>query len=138
MNGPLVFQSVFVYFYILCLHIFLPFPSFFTKQVVSTVVSGILFACFVTVECISKGCSLLLWPHSCSKKVPVGKESELSRGGAITLYGWNILNCRKNEQKEWQILQLRLLNMFHIHSHNFQYCGSWKGKVLTGQLLKDL
>ena len=38
------------------------------NTVVSTVISGILFARFPTVECISKGCSFLLWHHSFSKK----------------------------------------------------------------------
>ena len=47
------------------------------KVVVSTVVSGILFAHFPTVVCVCKGCSFLLWRHSCSKKVPVEKESFL-------------------------------------------------------------
>ena len=36
--------------------------------VVSTVVSGIPFARFPTVECVCKGYSFLLWHHSCSKK----------------------------------------------------------------------
>ena len=57
----------------------------FVFSVVSTVVSVILFARFPTVECISKVCSFLLWRHNCSKKVPVEKESKLSRGVGLLL-----------------------------------------------------
>ena len=60
------------------------FQGFGVAAVVSTVVSGVLFACFSTVDCINKAWSFLLWCHSCSKKVPVELESSLSRGGAIT------------------------------------------------------
>ena len=51
--------------------------------VVTTVMSGVIFAHFPTVECIPTTCSFLLWRHKCSKKVPVEKESHFSMGGAI-------------------------------------------------------
>ena len=48
--------------------------------VVSTKIWHSFARCSI-VKCIS---FLFLWRHSCCKKVPVEKESELSRGGAIT------------------------------------------------------
>ena len=57
------------------------------------------FCLFYTVDCINKACSFLLWRHSCSKKVPVEKESSLSRGGAITflaLFHQNHINLQQH------------------------------------------
>ena len=44
------------------------------------------FAHFSTVKCVTTISFLFFWRHSCCKKVPVEKESELSRGGAITFH----------------------------------------------------
>ena len=68
-----------------------------TNIVVSTVKSGTLFARFPTVEYISTISFLFLWGHSCCKKVPVEKQSKLSRGGAFTflaLFHKNHIHCQ--------------------------------------------
>ena len=54
------------------------------SQLSSTIISQVPFAHFRTVKPISKKSAFYLWRHSCSKKVPVEKESSLFRGGAIT------------------------------------------------------
>ena len=54
----------------------------FKHAVVSTIISGILFALFCTLESICKRSAFYLWRHRWSKKVPVVKESSLSMGGA--------------------------------------------------------
>ena len=63
-------------------------------SVVSTIVSGIIFARFPTVECITNGangCSFLLWCHSCSKKVPVDKSGGKGR------FSLSFLSSRVND-----------------------------------------
>ena len=73
------------------------------RLVVSTVLSGILFARFSPVKCISKGCSFLLWRHSCLKKVPVETESSLYRGGANLLCGnWKFLKQQMTEENTFE------------------------------------
>ena len=63
-----------------------PGPDLFrgvTFWVVSTVVSGILFACFSTVDCINTACSFLLWRHSCSKKFQLSRKVHFLRVGLL-------------------------------------------------------
>ena len=66
-----------------CLRIAIALSSLCSPLVVSTIVSGILFAHFCTVKPISRKSAFYLWRHSWSKKVPVEKETSLSMGGAI-------------------------------------------------------
>ena len=57
-----------LFLFVLLLLLYLQ-DKLFEFWVVSTVIYGILFARFRTVECIPTICSFLLWRHSCSKKL---------------------------------------------------------------------
>ena len=89
--------------------------------VVSTVVSGILFARFPTVECISKGRCFLLGHHSCTKSGGKSRFSLLFLSDIRRkLYTVGTHSTIKNEQKECQILQSRLLTF----ALSYWFCSS--------------
>ena len=50
-------------------------PTFLGPNVVSTIIPGAVLESFFIVEPITKECGFLLLRHSCSKKLPVEKES---------------------------------------------------------------
>ena len=65
--------------------------------VVLTVVSGILFALFPTVECVAMVKAFYVMTSLLFRKVPVEKESSLSIGGAIiflALFPQKLQNAR--------------------------------------------
>ena len=76
-------------------------------------VSGIRFAHFHTVKCISRHCSFLLWRHSCSKKVPVEMESSLSLGWAITFLALFLQSYINWQQHALRVVE-RVDFLFHF------------------------
>ena len=66
--------------------------------IVSTVIFQVIFARFCKVEHVSDKSACYLWRYSCSKKVPVEKESSLFMGGAIiflALFPKNYILCQQ-------------------------------------------
>ena len=82
-----------------------------SQSVVSTIISGVLFARFRIVNHFVERVAFYLWHHEWSKKVPVEKESSLSMGGTIFF-----------KRKVW------IFYIYYVETGTFLN-SKWQGKI---------